>query len=405
MPLKIKRIYIAMAILAAAGLIAFALNAMKPRAKRGRSMPAVPIVSTVELKPSAYRVEIEANGTVIPARQVEVLAEAEGMVIYVNPELVPGGRLAKGEVLLKIDPTDYDLEVTNRKALVAEAKLNLELEKAQQNIARKQWEDDLKTGNDQMVNRSLAFREPHLENALAKLDAAESSLKAALIARDRTVITSPFNALVLGQNVAKGQMVFRQRPVATLVDTDEFWIEVSVPLDRLRWISFPSEGKKTGTSAEAVIDLGGGRTASRSAEAYKLQGELDPNGRMARALFRIPDPLSPGGEGDRTDYARFLLGSFVTLRIEAGSIEDSFSIPRAAMREGDTVWILGSGNTLDIRKVKVAWPRKDDIIVTGGLSAGERLVTSSLQSPLPGMALMPEGQEPPETAKGGGQPE
>ena len=386
---KMKNSLAAIALLIIAGLLAYGLNALKPKVKKGRTMPAVPVVSTIALSPGVHSIQIEATGTVIPARKIELLAEVEGMAVYVDPELGPGGLLKKGDELLRIDATDYDLEIRNKKAQVAEARLNLELEKAQQNIARKQWKVDGEVESRGPVNMSLALRVPQLEAALAKLDAAESALEAAFLARKRTVVKSPFNALVLEQNVSKGQLVTRQRPVATLVDTDEFYVQVSVSLDKLRWIRLPSKKEKAATLAEVVIDLGGTAKAVRKAKAYKLHGDLDPKGRMAKVLFSLPDPLNLNGNDD---YGRFLLGSFVAVRIDAGSIENAFSIPRAAMRDNNTVWILGSGNTMDIREVEVAWLRKDDILVTGGLSAGERLITSPLQSPLPGMALMPEGQ-------------
>ncbi len=401
---KMKKSLAAMAVLIIAGLLAYGLNVLKPKVKKGRTKPSVPVVSTIALSPGTHSIQIEANGTVIPVRKIELLAEVEGMAVYVNPELGPGGLIKKGDVLLRIDATDYDLEIRNKKALVAEARLNLELERAQQNIARMQWKPDGKIESQGQVNMSLALRVPQLEAALAKLDAAQSALEAAELARKRTVVRNPFNALVLGQNISKGQLVTRQRPVATLVDTDEFFVQVSVSLDKLRWIRFPSKKENAATRAEVAIDLGSGDEVVRKAKAYKLHGDLDPKGRMAKVLFSLRDPLnlnrSNNGNGD---YEKFLLGSFVAVRIDAGRIVGAFSIPRAAMRDNGTVWILGSGNTLDIREVEVAWLRKDDILVTGGLSAGERLITSPLQSPLPGMALMAEGQVAQKPSSSGGQ--
>ncbi|KKL60388.1 hypothetical protein LCGC14_2205810 [marine sediment metagenome] len=258
---KMKKSLAAMAVLIIAGLLAYGLNVLKPKVKKGRTKPSVPVVSTIALSPGTHSIQIEANGTVIPVRKIELLAEVEGMAVYVNPELGPGGLIKKGDELLRIDATDYDLEIRNKKALVAEAKLNLELERAQQNIARMQWKPDGKIESQGQVNMSLALRVPQLEAALAKLDAAQSALEAAELARKRTVVRSPFNALVLGQNVSKGQLVTRQRPVATLVDTDEFYVQVSVSLDKLRWIRFPSKKKNAATRAEVAIELGGGEEA------------------------------------------------------------------------------------------------------------------------------------------------
>ncbi len=390
MSMKTKNVLVAIALILIAGLLVFGLKALKPEVKKGRAKPSIPIVSTIELTPATHTIQIEANGTVVPARKIELLTEVEGMAVYVNPDMVTGGLFKKGDLLLKIDSTDYDLDIRNKKALVTEAKLNLEIEKAQQNIARKQWED-LNDGSSGQSNMSLALREPQLENALAKLDAAESLLEAALLAKKRTTVTSPFKALVLEQNVSKGQLVTRQRSVATLVDIDEFWIQTSIPLDKLRWIRFPQNGTEPATQAEVSLDLGGGSKGLRKARVYRLHGELDPKGRMAKVLLSLPDPLCL--KGCDMDNTKMLLGSFVSILIDAGSIDNAFSIPRSAMRDNSTVWILTSDNNLEIRDVKVSWLRKDDILISNGVSAGERLITSTLQSPLPAMALRAEEQK------------
>ncbi|MFC1549642.1 efflux RND transporter periplasmic adaptor subunit, partial [Nitrospirota bacterium] len=341
-----KNSLIAIALLLIAGLLAFGLKALKPKVKKGRARPSTPIVSTIELSPTTHSIHIKANGTVIPARQIELLAQVEGMAVYVTPELIPGGLIKKGTVLLRIDPTDYDLEIRNKKAQVADAKLNLELEKARQGIAFKEWES-LSEGSSMEGNRPLALRGPHLEKALASLDAAESSLEVALVAQKRTIVKSPFNALVLEQNVTKGQLISRQKPVATLVDTDEFWIEASVPLDKLKWISFPTNKQKRATQAEVSLNLGGKSKTIRKAEAYRLYGQLDPKGRMAKVLFRLPDPLCLNKcDNGLNGNARLLMGSFVDIQIDAGAIDNAFSIPRSAMRDNNTVWILDSNNCL-----------------------------------------------------------
>lgn len=390
MAMQMKNGLIAIALVLIAGLLTFGLKALKPEVKKRHAKPSIPIVSTVELFPSSHSVQIEVNGTVIPVRKIELLTEVEGMAVHVNPDMVNGGIVKKGDLLLRIDSADYDFDIRNKRALVTEAKLNLEIEKAQHNIALKQW-DDLNDGSSEQVNMSLALREPQLENALAKLDAAESSLEAALLAKKRTFVTSPFNALVLEQNVSKGQLVTRQNPVATIVDTDEFWIQASVPLDKLRWISFPLNAANPGAQANVYQNIGGGYKSLRKAEVYKLHGELDPKGRMAKVLLRLPDPLCL--KGCEMNSMKLLLGSFVNVLIDAGRIDNAFAIPRSAIRDNSKVWILTKDNNLEIRDVEIAWLRKDDVLVIKGVSPGERIITSSLQSPLPGMALRAEGQK------------
>lgn len=404
MKLKVNKYTIAALIVFLAIAISLGLNVFKPRARKAKPSPTVPVVTTVRLSPSTETVHIEAYGEIVPAKRIEVFAQVEGKVIGVHPDLVPGGTIKKGERIIQIDPKDYELEVRARKALVSEARLALRMERAQQRIAQREWEvtgTETSKGNQ---DRSLALREPQIESVLANLDAAESALAAARLAKARTTITSPFNALVLEKSIDLGHLVNRQRSVATLAGTDEFWVQVSVPANRLKWIRFPGAREKTGSPAEVFMDTDKGQRLVRKAMVYKLIGELDPKGKMARVLLRLPDPLrlsnslrqknstDPSGRPARKgDIA--LLGSFVKVSIEAGSLDGVYPVPRKALRDNNRVWVLSRKSTLEIRDVEIAWHRKDDLLVSSGLNPGDRLITSRIQSPLPGMKLMAEGMK------------
>jgi len=389
---KLSKYTIAALVIFIALVIALGLNVFKPKARKAKPSPAVPFVTTVRMSPVTETIHIETYGEIVPAKKIEVFAQVEGKAISVHPDLVPGGTIKKGERILQVDPKDYELEIRARKALVSEARLALRMEKAQQSIAQKEWEVTGTGPSKGNQDRSLALREPQIESMLANLDAAESALAAARLAKDRTAITSPFNALVLEKSIDLGHLVNRQRPIATLAGTDEFWVQVSVPTNRLKWIRFPGPKEKTGSTAEIIIDTGNGQRTVRKAVVYKLLGELDPKGKMARVLLSLPDPLKLSSRADhKGDIA--LLGSFVKVSIEAGRLDSVYPVARKAMRDNNRVWVLSKDNTLEIRDVEIVWHRKDDLLISSGLNPGDRLITSRIQSPLPGMSLMPEGMK------------
>jgi len=166
----------------------------------------------------------EASGTVIPARQVVLLSEVEGRVIEQNKDLVPGGIVAEGDMLIQIDPLDYQLQAQGREAEVATAQYELDVEKGKQIIAQQEWKilrDELQ---EKQINEQLALRKPHLRHAEAQLNAAKSRLSVAKLAERRTTIRAPFNGLVLEEFVETGQFVGKQSSIATLVATDRFWV-------------------------------------------------------------------------------------------------------------------------------------------------------------------------------------
>ncbi len=391
-----KKYFVTLVILAASVLAILGLNAFKPKAKRIKPALPVPIIKAIELFPQDEHVYIEAYGSVIPAREIDLYPEVAGRIIKQSPELVPGGIIGKDQFIAQIDPIDYELKLKEYEAEVAEAEYGLEFEKGQQNIAKKEWQLFGKEAASTQASKSLALREPHMKNARAKLDAASSKLAAARLALQRTTMRSPFNALVLEESVEEGQLVGLQKPIAKLVDTDNFWIQVSIALSSLERVHFPGRYKKEGSNARVVLDAGNGHTVNRNGKVFKLLGDLDPKGKMVRLLVLLRDPLKLKDEtGNRAGNGKILLGSYVKVNIDAGVFKDIYVIPREAIRDGNKIWTLDDAGKLVIKQVTIKWRRQDDVLVEADIEPGERLVTSRIQAPLPGMQLRTKAEAQP----------
>jgi hypothetical protein len=103
---------------------------------------------------------------------------------------------------------------------------------------------------------------------------------------------------------------------------------------------------------------------------------------MTRLQVTIADPLSAEG-------ASALLGAYAEVLLPCRPIEGSISVPRAALREGDTVWVADANDELQVRQVDVVMRRPDDVLVVAGLEEGERVITSAVAVPIPGLKLAP----------------
>lgn len=372
---------------------AVGLYSTSPETKKAVPKRPVPLVETVEILPGKENVFIEAFGTVVPARSITLQSEVEGRIIRQNPELIPGGLINMDEMLVQVDPADYELEVLGYRAELEEANFELDLEKGKQVIAGREWalmEKEIKTAE---AGKSLALREPHLRLAQAKVDKAKSRLATAELALKRTTIKAPFNALVLEEFIDKGQLVSRQTPLATIVGTDQFRVQALVPASVIQRISVPEESGQRGPSAQIIFETAGEQPVIRSGHVLKIMGDLDPEGRMARLLIAIDDPLNlhSGSVSDRTK-GKVLLGSYVKVIINAGSYNNVYTIPRQALREGDVIWVKDSDDTLQTRHADVVWRRKDDVLAIIALKPGEELILSRLQSPLPGIKVKSRSQ-------------
>lgn len=351
------------------------------------------------VKAGSQPILFEASGTVIPAKKVALQSEVEGRVVEQNPELVPGGIVNKNDLIIQIDPLDYQLQISERQSEVTTAQYELEVEQGKQIIAGQEWRILEKELQGNQGSKNLALRKPHLQHSKARLEAAKNRLTAAELSEQRTTIRAPFTGLVLEETVEEGQFVGKQSAIATLVATNSFWVRVSIPLSLLDRIRFPGKSGEKGSKVQVILEKGyEGKLTVREGSVFKLLGDLDPKGRMARILVTVQDPLNLQAQGtvaadQKNQSEKILLGSFVKVRIDAGTIDDVYVIPRQALREGDRLWLVNSEGVVNFREVKVLWRRVDEVLIDTNLVPGERIILSRLQSPVAGMIVRDESRK------------
>lgn len=381
-------------ILAAAAGAAWHFYTNKPKPRKARPKRAIPLVQTIAVQPSTEPVVFETSGTVLPARKLVMRSEVEGRILEQNEKLVPGGIINKEELLIRLDARDYRFQVRERQAELATAKYELAVEEGKQTIARQEWQILAKEMSKAKANRNLALRKPHLRHVQAQIAAAKARLEAAELAEERTTIRAPFSGIVLDEEVEQGQFVGRQSAIATLAATDTFWVQVAVPLFLLERMQFPDQAGQQGSKVEIMLERGQGRqSVVRQGTVFKLLADLDPKGRMARLLVSLPDPLCLAGEdaeGNCDPQDKILLGSFVQVRIEAGQLEKIFVLPEKALREGSRLWLVNGDGVFSFREARVLWRRVDEVLVDAEIAPDERVITSRLQSPVPGIKVREE---------------
>jgi len=223
---EILRRVLPLIIVAVGVLGAWWLVANRPRAQRERLEPVPPIARVVQAERSTELVRVTAMGTVVAAKRVVLQPEVSGRIVEQSARLLPGGLFEEGDVILRIDPRDYETAVKQQEAAVEQAYLEVKIEKGRQVIAEREWkllEEDISL--DQ-ASQELALRRPQQKNAQAALEAAESMLEQARLQLERTRVYAPFNAVVQDEFVDEGQLVNPQTQLATLIGTDRFWVQV-----------------------------------------------------------------------------------------------------------------------------------------------------------------------------------
>ncbi len=333
------------------------------------------------------------------ARQINIQPQVAGQVTSVHEQLIPGGFIEKGDLIARVDTTNYRLTVEQQKLNVENARALLDQEKGRQVIAAREWELFQKNSDNNKRDPSLALRKPQLRQAEVSIELAEAQLKQAKVNLGRTAIRAPFNAIVQTENIEKGQLVNAQTVIATLVGTDSYWVRASVPLEEIGRISIPGVNAKDGEGSTVTIeqDLGAG-VVKYEGKVIRLLSELDQVGRMAQLIIEVADPLGLERPKEQAKLP-LLIGAYVTVVFAGSQQRALIEVPRQAIHNGDEVWVMTPENTLAVREVSVVSGRPDTVLVNEGLEDGERVIVSQIGAPVEGMKLKLEGSKKPEMAE------
>ena len=339
------------------------------------------MVRTVKIKTGSQPVRIQGEGTVRPLREINLVPQVDGKVIYVSPSLVNGGEFSKGETLLRIDPVDYELAVTLAKAKVKEAESRLKLAQEEAAAAQEEWRLHRAGGSKAKIKPPpLVAKEPQLAAAQAGLEADRANLSRALLDLARTELKAPFDGRVSQENVDIGQYVSSGQALAVLYSTEAAEIVLPLENEDLFWFHVPGfthgDGPGSGAMVRARI---AGWDLTWPAKVVRTEGKLDERTRMMNVVVRVEKP-----------YAKkppLAVGLFVTVDIEGHPLPDGAVIPRTALRQGKLVWVVDKGGRLRFRKVDVARVHGDEVMVQDGLKDGERVVITPLKAVTDGMAV------------------
>jgi len=272
----------------------------------------------------------------------------------------------------------------------ARAESDLLLEMGNQRIAEK----ELSLLNEQVSaeERALILRKPQLAKLQATRASAAARLAQARLNLKRTEISTPFNAVIGSRNVNVGARVTQTTVLAHLVGSDVFWLKLTLPVEQLQWIDIPATRKEKGSEVR-IFSQGSTNTESyRKGHVIRLAASLEEQGRMAQLFVEIDDPLSQKKEN--MNKPKLLLGSYVRAEVEGIGIATGISIDRAHVHDGENIWLMDDDGFLDIRQVEVVFRNRDQVIIRNGLAVGDRLVTTSLTSPIAGTPLRLAGSEP-----------
>jgi len=329
-------------------------------------------------------VAVQTQGEVRPKMEIDLMPQVSGRIIEMSDSFSEGAEFAPNTLLLKIDDADYQVAAIRAEARVAEAQTALERELATAEIKKEEWRD----GRKDQAPTNFALNLTQVAQAEAMLRSAKADLQKARLDLARTEIRVPFHGRVSERNVGIGQIVSAGMPMGRVFSIDT--VEVRLPLTdtQLVELNLPLGFTATEATGAPVVNFSatlGSREFSWEGSIVRIDASVDQDTRLIYATAEVRDPYGMAASNGMP----IAVGMFVNAEIAGVAARAAFVMPRLALRNQDKVYVINEDNELEIRTVEVLSTSEDRVLVTSGVSDGERVVTSPVPNAVDGMAVEP----------------
>jgi RND family efflux transporter MFP subunit len=404
-------------VILAALIIAAVLVILRPKAERRVVEDKGRLVEVFAARSEKVQMVIEAYGTVQPREELLLVAEVRGQIVGADPTFEEGNFITRGTRLIQIDPRTYELDLQRRNVQIKQAQaeikrleqevLNLQarIKIAKSDVALAQNEYfRLKKLIDrkvvaqstldkteqqylaslerlQALENQLALTGPQKEQLLAQRDMAKVMFEIAKLDLERSAIIAPFDGWVLAKTIEVGQHVTIGQSMGKIYSTGELEIEVRIPVKDFKWL--PAEINGDARIEADVIFENQGAQMVWNGQVTRVKAEMDNRTRTLPVVIEV-DAFSDSGEN--SNALRLRPGMFVTAKIKGKEVNQAFVLPRHVVYPGDRIYTV-EGDRLKIKSVDILRAFKDSVIVSQGLSDGERIIKTPLSDVTDGMLV------------------
>ncbi len=380
------RLVLAVALPLAVLVIGFAgfsfIKANPPEAqKRPAQRTTMVPVDATRLEPQDYAVTLRSFGSVIPRKQTTLVTQVSGVISEVSDNFQAGSTFEKGDVLLKLDASDYEIAVRGAEASLIQARANYTEEKARGDQAASDWKKLGKKGKP----GALLLRTPQRQAAQAQVQSAQAQLDKAQLDLARTQILAPYAGQVLGTAVDEGRFVTTGSALGDVFASGALDVRLPLNSSQLEHMDISSIGAE-----DAFVELISSDGSSKvQAKLARSEGQIDVT---TRQLFVVAE-VSAGEE--------LAVGQFVEARLSGRKYQDVFVVPERLVRPEGDVFLVEDGQ-VKRAAVELLYSDGEDAVVSG-LQTGDVLVLTPLGSAVSGLRIAAtiDGVEPPRSSGGG----
>ncbi|MEH6586655.1 MAG: efflux RND transporter periplasmic adaptor subunit [Halioglobus sp.] len=355
MPKIVRTLFLPLIVLAIAAGIAYALMSSRPSLPQRESTQVVPLVEVTTIQLGPVPVAIQSRGIVSPRRNIELVTEVSGRVIWVDPGFLQGEEVREGQLLLRIDPIDYEVALSTAKASLASAELSL-------------------------AEVKVLVQKAAITEAEAGVVAAKDRMRQAQVDLANTEIRAPFNAVVDIKRVDLGQYVQAGSALMKLLSTGVAEVRLPLLASDVPFVNYGQDA--AGSWQELMLTATFGNIQhSWKARLARLERRVDEQTRVFYLVAQVDKPY------DKVLHSHILaMGLFVEASFAGAPIPDAVRLPRSALHKQTYVYLVREG-LLHRQDVTLFRREGDSVIVGEGLESSDQVVLSRLDLMVDGMAV------------------
>jgi membrane fusion protein (multidrug efflux system) len=351
-------------------------------------------VGFVTVHPVARALVRELPGRIAPTRIAEVRARVSGIVI--ERKFTQGSIVTAGDVLYRLDPAPFEVELQAAEAALAKAEAVAEHE-GQQAGRMQALVATRAVSQSQYDAAQAALRQAVADVAARKADVARAKLNLS-----HTEVRAPIGGRIGRALVTEGALVGQGETthLATIQQLDPVYADFTQSVSELNQLRRAFES--------GDLDM----VAPETAKVKLVLDEDMIYGHPGRLLFsdttveRTTGQVTLRGEF-RNPKSELLPGMYVRVLIEQGIDPDALSVPQQAVRRNDAggseVFVLRDDNRAVLRPVRLGRVVEDQWLLLDGVKPGERVVVEGFQKFVPGDRVNPRPWAGVRRADAGGQ--
>jgi membrane fusion protein, multidrug efflux system len=362
-------------------LLAQVLMATKEAPDQKEQAAPIPIIDVLSVEQQTVALNLPSYGVVNPKYKTQLVTEVQGRMLSIAPEFVAGGIVRKGQQLAVIEPSDYEADLMQAEATLAQATAALNEEKARGEVAKIEFK-----GYDKGMPPELGLRIPQLKKEQANVKYAEAALARAKRNLERTTIRAPFDGIIKSRNVDLGQYVTLGTNLGELYDTSVAEIRLPLANGDLAYLE-SVEHPDTQVTLNASL---AGKDVSWQGNIVRSEGVIDEGNRMVYLVAEIRDPYLR--QQQQAGQMPLKYGSFVTATIRGRTVQGIVKLPRHIVRN-QQVAVITPDNQIEMRSVNIVRTDVDNVYIKDSLKNGERVSLTNFNNMSSGQVVKILGEQ------------